>query len=177
MWRRFTVPWEVLVALAAVLAAGIPSARAQMAMSGSSRSLGGYGGSTITSYYGGGSTAYVPYSGNAHGFIPYRGMSGGASGMLSIPRRLPQTAIGGTMMADTPIGGASLAGGGMGMGTRTGRGPLLPFGYEGGVGMGSVAPRSGGMGARARSTGTGPGFGYPFRMPPNRGGAGSMSMP
>ena len=101
-----------------------------MAMSGSGgRSLGGYGASTISSYYGGGSTAYLPYSGNAHGFVPYRGGSGGGLGVQPIARRLPQSSIGGTMMADTPIGGASLSGGmgggargGMGMGAGSGRG-------------------------------------------------------
>jgi prepilin-type N-terminal cleavage/methylation domain-containing protein len=122
-------------------------------------------------------TAYVPYSGNAHGFIPYRGTSGGASTMLTVSRRPPQTSIGGTMMADTPVGGGSLAGSGMGMrtGGGRGRGPLLPFGYEGGIGMGSVAPRSGGMGARPRSAG--PGFGSPFRRPMSLGGPSSMAMP
>jgi hypothetical protein len=155
-----------------------------MAMSAGSRSLGGYGGSTIGAYYGGGSTAYVPYSGNAHGFIPYRGATSGAPGMPPVPRRLPQTSMGGTVMADTPIGGGSLAGG-MGMAgsrrgtmknsTGTGRGPWLPFGYEGGIGMGGMAPVSGGMGTRPMSTG--PGFGYPFRMPMSFGAPSSMGMP
>jgi hypothetical protein len=85
------------------------------------------------------------------------------------------------MMAETPIGGASLSGGmlgatrsGMSMGTRSGRGRemLLPFGFEGGAGMGGMA---GGM--RARPMPTGPGFGYPFVLPMSLGGSSSMSMP
>jgi hypothetical protein len=165
---------------------GMPSARGQMAMPGSGRSLGGYGAATIASYYGGGSGGYIPYNGRASGFVPYSGMAGGGFGTPPIPRRLPQTPIGGTMMAQTPIGGASLSGGmggstrgGTGMGSGMGSRGLVPFGYEGGVGMGggmSGMPmtRQGGM----RRPASGPGFGYPFRMPPSLpGGASSMGMP
>jgi hypothetical protein len=173
---------RILAVFAAV--AGTSSTRAQMAMPGSGRSLGGYGASAITSYYGGGSPAYVPYSGNAHGFVPYRGASGGGLEVQPITRRLAQTPIGGTMMADTAIGGASLSGGmgigggrrsGTGMSARPGRGSILPFGYEGGAGTGGMAATPGGMGARRTSTG--PGFGYPFRMPPSLGGGSAMGMP
>ena len=86
-------------------------------------------------------------------------------------------------MAQTPIGGASLAGGmgggGMSMGARPGRGRtvLMPFGYEGGIGMGGMTTMAGGMGGRQMATPTGPGFGYPFRMPMSLGGSSSMSMP
>jgi hypothetical protein len=187
MKARFKLIWAGLLAIAGTSASGLPSARAQMAMPGAGgRSLGGYGASAISSYYGGGSTVYVPYSGNSHGFVPYSGGNGGGLGVQRIPRRLSSTTIGGAMMAQTPIGGASLSGGmggstrgGMGMGPGTGPRGLVPFGYEGGVGMGggmSGMPmtRQGGT----RQSATGPGFGYPFRMPPSLTGAGtSMSMP
>ena len=39
-------------------------ARAQMSMSGGGRPLGGYGSSTIGSYYSGGGGGYIPYMGN-----------------------------------------------------------------------------------------------------------------
>jgi hypothetical protein len=84
-------------------------------------------------------------------------------------------------MASTPIGGASLSGGmgtGMGMGSAIGARGLVPFGYEGGLGMGGgltamPMPRSGAL----RQGTTGPGFGYPFRMPPSLTGPSSMTMP
>jgi hypothetical protein len=172
------------VLLGGIGTVGMSQVHAQMAMSGGGRSLGGYGATAISSYYSAGSSTYIPYSGNAHGFIPYRGGSAGGLGAQPIPRRLSQTSIGGVMMADTPIGGASLSGGmggdarsGMSMGARSARGRqmLMPFGYEGGIGMGGMATMSGGMGRRPMSTG--PGFGYPFRMPMNLGGSSSMAMP
>ncbi len=183
MRAMFKIHWAALLAVAGIVAAGTPSARAQMAMPGAGgRSLGGYGASSIASYYSGGSTAYLPYSGNAHGFVPYRGGSGGGLGVQPIARRLPQASIGGTMMAETPIGGGSLSGGmgggargGMGMGAGSGRGILLPFGYEGGLGMRGMAPMSGGISTRRMSAG--PGFGYPFRVPMSLGSSSSMSMP
>ncbi|MBX6316532.1 MAG: hypothetical protein IRY99_27005, partial [Isosphaeraceae bacterium] len=118
---------------------GTPSARAQMGgMSGAVPSLGGYGAATITQYYSSGMGSYMPYNGNASGFVPYRGGSAGGLGVQPIPRRLPQTAIGGVMMPQIPIGGASLYGSTMarprgGMGTRTGARlrTFAPFGYEG----------------------------------------------
>jgi hypothetical protein len=61
------------------------------------------------------------------------------------------------------------------MATGAGRGLMLPFGYEGGTGMGAMGSMPGGTGPRPMSTG--PGFGYPFRMPLNLGGASSMAMP
>src|SRR5271157_568670 len=159
--------------------------RAQMSMTGGGRSLGGYGTATISSYYGGGGGGYVPYNGQASGFVPYSGDFGGGIGSRPIPRRLPQTPIGGVMMAETPIGGSSLSGGistrgAMGMGGRSsGARTFLPFGYEGGIGMSggmSVMP-SAGAGRMRRST-AGPGFGYPFRMPPSLlSGSSSMAMP
>ncbi len=158
---------------------GTPSARAQMSMSGAGRSLGGYGSVTIGRYYTSGMGSYMPYNGNASGFIPYRGGYAGGLGLQPIPRRLPQTSIGGTSMPMTSIGGASLPGGmaaGMrgGMGATAGRRPFAPFGYEGGIGMGM----GGGMAgtpmtkqAGMRPTPSGPGFGYPFQMPANLPGA------
>jgi hypothetical protein len=92
------------------------------------------------------------------------------------------------MMASTPIGGASLSGGmgagtrgGMRMDSRAGGRPLVPFGYEGGIGIGmsggmTAAPMS--RQAGMRRSASGPGFGYPFRMPPGLGGTSSgMAMP
>ena len=103
-----------------IVALASPS-RAQMSMTDGGRSLGGYGTATISSYYGGGGGGYVPYNGRAGGFVPYSGDFGGGIGSRPIPRRLPQTPIGGVMMAETPIGGATLSGsmgarGAMGMG-------------------------------------------------------------
>ena len=131
-----------------------------------------------------GAPLICPTVATRHGFVPYRGGSGGGLGVQPIARRLPQSTIGGTMMANTPIGGASLSGAmggdrrsGMGMGTGPGRGMLVPFGYEGGIGMGGMSSMSGGMGDRRMPTSTGPGFGYPFRVPMSLGGSSSMAMP
>jgi hypothetical protein len=87
--------------------------------------------------------------------------------------------------AETPIGGASLSGGmrggdgrGGAMGTRPGGRTLVPFGYEGGIGMGDRLIGTP-MTRRDRPRRpTGPGFGYPFRIPPSlSGGSPSMAMP
>jgi hypothetical protein len=157
---------------------GTPSARAQMSMGGGRRSLGGYGASTIGSYYGGGG-GYAPYMGNASGFLPYRTGQGGGMGREPARRSLAETAIGGATMARTPIGGGSLLGavgnsrGGMGMRARS----FLPFGYEGGIGM------AGGMGESSMSRPntprrpSSPGFGYPFQLPTPLSGPTSMAMP
>lgn len=167
---------------AVLVAMGIPSARAQMGMSGGGRSLGGYGAATIGQYYSSGMGSYMPYNGNASGFVPYRGGYAGGLGVQPIPRRLPQTPIGGVAMPTTPIGGASLSGG-MGAGTRGGMGAgagrraFLPFGYEGGIGMGMGAigaPMTKQAGMRRASSG--PGFGYPFQMPPLPGAPAGMAI-
>jgi hypothetical protein len=83
-------------------------------------------------------------------------------------------------MAETPIGGASLSSmvgspsGGMEIVSRSPRGLGIPFGYEGGVGMGGIGMSSvvGRGGMRP-----GPGFGYPFRIPGPLAGSSSMAMP
>jgi hypothetical protein len=157
-------------------------ARAQMAMSGGGRSLGGYGASTVGSYYSGGGGGYIPYMGNGSGFVPYRSGQGGGMGVQPVRRQLPQTSIGGQLMAETPIGGASLSSmggsprGGMAVGSRPARGLGIPFGYEGGIGMGGTGMTSPGQrgGMRPRP---GPGFGYPFRVSAPLPGTSSMSMP
>ncbi len=170
-----------LVVLGLLAFSAVP-ARAQMSMSGGGRSLGGYGASTIGSYYGGGGGGYVPYMGNGSGFVAYRGGQGGGMGVQPIRRQLPQTSIGGRAMAETPIGGASLSSmagssrGGMEMGSRSPRGLGIPFGYEGGIGMGSMGMSPVGSRGGMRP-GPGPGFGYPFRMPAPLPGSPSMSMP
>jgi hypothetical protein len=153
-----------------------------MSMSGGGRSLGGYGASTIGSYYASGGGGYIPYMGNGSGFIPYRGGQGGVMGVQPIRWQLPQTSVGGQMMAETPIGGASLSSmagssrGGMETGSRSPRGLGIPFGYEGGIGMGGM--EMGTLGPRGSlRPGPGPGFGYPFRMPAPLPGSSSMSMP
>src|SRR5437763_6735102 len=106
-----------------LLALNAVPARAQMSMSGGGRSLGGYGASTIGSYYGGGGGGYIPYMGNGSGFVPYRSGQGGGIGVQTTRRQLPQTSIGGQAMAPTPIGGASLgAGRGMSMSPGVPRG-------------------------------------------------------
>jgi hypothetical protein len=173
------------IALGITLVVDTPSARAQMGMPGAGRPLGGYGAGTISSYYGGTSTTYVPYNGGASGFIPYNRGFGDQMSTRPALRRIPETPIGGVMTAETPIGGASLAGamgaaprGGMGTGSQTRPRTYMPFGFGGGMGMGAgtvsmPTSRAGGMQRPA----SGPGFGYPFRMPPSLSGAGSMSMP
>jgi hypothetical protein len=169
--------------LGAAPAIGPSPVQGQMAMSGAGRSLGGYGASTISSYYGGSGGGYLPYTGGGSGFVPYRGGPGGGMGVVPIPRQVPTTPIGGVMMGGTPIGGASLSGamgmdsrGGMGMGSRSRPRALVPFGYEGGLGggmSGMSATPPGGM----RRVPSGPGFGYPFRMPPSLTGGSLMTMP
>jgi hypothetical protein len=148
-----------------------------MAMPGTGRSLGGYGAATISSYYGGTAGGYMPYNGGGSGYLPYRGGSAGGMGVQPIPRRLPESTIGGVMMPTTPIGGASLSGGmganarpGMGTMARSGPRSFTPFGYE--TGMSTMSGAS-----ATRRAPSGPGFGYPFRMPPSLTGTSSMSMP
>lgn len=158
-------------------AIGTPSVRAQMGMPGAGRSLGGYGAASIGQYYSSGMGTYMPYNGNASGFVPYRGGSAGGLGVQPIPRRLPQTPVGGISMPMTPIGGASLPGGMAagtrgGMGAGAGRRVFASFGYEGGIGMGggmigTPMTKQAGM----RRSPSGPGFGYPFQMPPDVLGA------
>lgn len=157
---------------------GLCRAGSGQAMPGGGRSLGGYGASTISSYYGGGNGGYLPYNGRASGFVPYSGGYGGGLGVQPIPRRLPETPIGGAMMAETPIGGASLSGG-VGMGTTRGSRAIVPFGYEGRIGMGGGLIGTPMTRQRAmRRSPSGLGFGYPFRMPPGLTGVTSpMAMP
>jgi hypothetical protein len=172
-----------LFTIGGILSVGIAPAKAQMAMSGSGRSLGGYGASAASSYYGGGGGGYMPYNGGS-GYVPFRGGYGGGMGVQPVPRTVLQTTIGGVMMATTPIGGSSLSGGmgttsrgGMGMAGRSGSRTTLPLGYGGGVGMGSMGTMStSGAGSMGQAP-PGPGFGYPFRMPPPLSGSSTMSMP
>jgi hypothetical protein len=157
---------EGLVFIAGIMVIGAPSARAQMSMAGSGRSLGGYGAGTIDRYYSSGMTGYIPYNGSAGGFIAYRGGYAGGFGFEPISRRLPQTPIGGISMPLTAIGGASLAGG-MQAGAK--RELFTPFGYEGGIGRGADmigTPMT--RPAKKRSP-SGLGFGYPFRSPGSLG--------
>src|SRR5262245_65753460 len=98
----------VLIVLGVIVSSPI-RVQAQMSMSGGGRSLGGYGSSTIGSYYGGGGGGYIPYMGNGSGFVPYRSGQGGGMGVQPTRRQLPETSIGGRTLAETPIGGASLS--------------------------------------------------------------------
>jgi hypothetical protein len=170
-----------IVAIAwSVMALPVPS-RGQMGMSGTGRSLGGYGAATIDSYYSRGGGAYLPYNGRAGGFVPYQG--NGFSATPPPSRRLSQTPIGGVMMSTTPIGGASLSGSGgrggaMGPRSRSVDRTLVPFGYEGGIGMGGGLVGTSMTRRNAARRSTGPGFGSPFRMPLSLpGGSSSMTMP
>jgi hypothetical protein len=155
---------------------GTPLARAQMGMSGAGRSLGGYGAAAIGQYYSNGMGTYMPYNGNASGFVPYTGGYAGGLGVQPIPRRLPQTPVGGISMPTTSIGGTSLTGG-MAAGARGGMGAtmerrgFLPFGYEGGIGMGGLIGTPMTKQAGMRRAPSGPGFGYPFQMPQGVPGA------
>lgn|GEM_PF-5833175 len=156
------------------------TAQAQMGMGSAGRSLGGYGASTIGSYYSSGTAGYLPYNGNGSGFVTSRPGIGLTSSPAPVSRRLGESSIGGTLMPSTPIGGTSLS---AGMGTRSASGmnasslprTFIPFGYEGGIGMGSgMNATPSGMAKRKLS---GPGFGYPFRMPASLNGSSSMAMP
>ncbi|MGC8638797.1 MAG: hypothetical protein ACP5XB_02830 [Isosphaeraceae bacterium] len=155
-------------------ATGTSATRAQMVTPGAGRSLGGYGAVTISRYYSNDMSSYIPYSGS--NYITYRGGYAGGLGAPPISRRLPQTPLGGFSMPTTSIGGTSLTGGltsgAGGMGAAAGRGGYLPFGYEGGIGIGggmigTPMTRQAGMGRKP----AGPGFGSPFRMPPDLPGA------
>jgi hypothetical protein len=138
---------------------GSAQARGRMGMPGG-RSLGGYGASTIGSYYGGGG-GYVPFGGRS-GLIP----EARNPGFQPVPRRPTSTPIGG---ASSP----SFSGrGGAGMGARRGRGSEgMGLGQEGSVGM----PMTGRGGSRRVSPG--PGLGWPFAVPAGFGGSGSMNSP
>ena len=180
MARRTVLSILAIGALATITSS---PARAQMGMSGGGRSLGGYGGATITSYYGGGG-GYAPAMGNGKAFVPSQGGTGGSPGPMLSPGRIAETPIGGVMMGGpTAIGGISAPGsmggrsgarGGMGMGISSRSRMPAPYGSVGGMGgnMG-MSSSSGGM---RRGT-PGPGFGYPFRQPAAPGGPSSMSMP
>lgn len=143
--------WFLAVLLAGVAGlASVPSSRAQM------RSLGGYGASTIGSYYRSMGGPLIPYGGGQGGFVPYEGLQRRPSAPeVLAPRELPATPVGGVSMPTTPIGGASRV---------TGPGLFYqPLRYRGRFG-------TGGRAIRARDYG--PGFGSPFRVPPSlsRGG-------
>jgi hypothetical protein len=154
----------VLGFLAALWAFGWGTTTAQMAARGGSRSLGGYGASTISSYYSsaGGGT-YIPYLGGQGGFIPYRGLEPRPA--ATRPRPLP----------GTPIGGASAM-------TRPGHmsrqetrlySPFLhPVGLNPGGGM---LPMPDPTSLRSRQ-GI-PRLGYPFWQPPSLSGSGGSMGP
>jgi hypothetical protein len=151
-WAAFT-----LVGLT-LLGAATP-AGAQM--SGMGRSLGGYGESTIGSYYRSRGGPLLPYGGGLGGFVPYEGIEPRPAAVVMMPRPIPTTPIGGVGRMGIPIGGASRM-----------QGPDIyrPFNYRGRFGMGGAAP----MPQRY-----GPGLGSPYRQPASliggsRGGMGSM---
>ncbi|WP_435016064.1 hypothetical protein TA3x_003624 [Tundrisphaera sp. TA3] len=129
-------------------------ASGQMGSMGGGRSLGGYGGPAISSYYAGRGSAYAPYAGGGGAYAPPVAPMRPA---VPIPRGGP----------DTAIGGASSPGmaGGSGMGAAS-RSPRRALPIAGGMGMGTPV----GMpmtGATQPLRGTrGPGLGWPFRMPP-----------
>ncbi|WP_422929780.1 hypothetical protein [Singulisphaera sp. PoT] len=172
----------MIFGLAVAFASSPSRSHAQMGMSGGGRSLGGYGASTIGSYYSTGSGASLPYNGNGLGFVGSRPGSGLGGSTSPISRRLPESNIGGSLMSSTPIGGGSFSSGmgsasrsGSAMSTNSAPRSFVPFGYEGGLGMG-MGGGSSRMGTAQRGM-PGPGFGYPFRMPPSLGGPSGMAMP
>ncbi len=127
--------------------------------------LGGYGGSTIGSYYTNrGTGSYLPYGGMMGGYVPNSGSGLGV--VPQAPRRI----------AETPVGGASMMMYGFRearMGPRAAPRPLTPFGYQGALGMrGVMRPMAGRRDMRSMPQG----ITYPFREPPGLTGP-SMSMP
>lgn len=156
----------VATMVACGLALAPASSRGQMG--GMGRSLGGYGGGTIESYYRSRAGALIPYGGGFGGYIPYRSLE---------PRGWADGAMAARRVETTPIGGASRS---MGLGAID----------EGAMARGYAPFEVGGMGtsfslggplirpSRMPSAGMRrlPAFGSPFRQPPRIGGAGGASM-
>lgn len=158
-WREVSAGM-VLVGLVTTI--GASKARAQSAMTGEGRSLGGYGGSMIATGSGMGMGGpVIPYAGNFGGFMPYR-MGGGSLSFQS--RGTSPMASGRTSFSLSSMSGGM--GQGLGMGSRT----FAPLGSPGAMGLGSGMGLGGGM---STMSGTGrmgvmpPSFGYPFREPPS----------
>ena len=139
-------------------------------MGGMGRSLGGYGGPTITSYY---SNAAGTSPAMANGRMLLPTPSGTMRGS-SISGRIVETPIGGVMMGgSTPIGGSS-APGAMARSSRMGSpARLMPAPYGSG-GMTGMSPS---MGAGMRRSPYGPGLSAPFRPPSSLPGTSTMGMP
>ncbi len=141
-WRRLGMSALLIAGLSLT---GIGSAHGQM--KGRGRSLGGYGGATIGSYYRNSQGVLLPYGGAFGGYIPYQSLEPRTASATLQPREIMETPIGGTgMMRGTPIGGSSL---------RRGTFLYVPLRSRGGM-----------MGQGGRRSRTLPGFGYPFRRPP-----------
>jgi len=157
LWRA--VPAGSFLFLSLTLPGPTP-ARAQAAMTGQNRSLGGYGGAMtdVGTGMGMGGPA-IPYAGKFGGFMPYR-MGGNTS--LSFPARgasSPGTGRASFNLSPMSGGMPPLSGGvrpGMGAGGLMSTSP----GSQGGTGFGTM-PGSRGMGVMP------PSFGYPFRQPPS----------
>ncbi len=144
-------------------------------MSSSSGSLGGYGASTIGSYYtNSGAGGYLPYGGSMRGgYLP-----ASSPNQRTTLWRNPSTPIGGrssVMSAGTSRGGGMTRGGSMPSG-------FPELGSTSGMGMGSLSRTrsmsSSGMTRPSTSMSVmPPGLSMPFRVPSGPASSGSMSMP
>lgn len=158
------LPWTLVAAGFLALAPG--TSRGQMG--GMGRSLGGYGGPAIESYYRSRGGALIPYGGGFGGFIPYRSLE---------PRGRVVADMAGRRAEPTSIGGSSLSmsRGGIDPGAmERGYAPFEVGGMGGAFNLGAplIRPtRMQGGGMRRL-----PAFGSPFRQPPRIGGAGSVGM-
>lgn len=143
---------------------GVFSPQARGQTTGPIGTLGGYGGSTIGSYYTNrGATSYLPYGGMMGGYVQ---SSGSGIGVVpQAPRRIMETPVGGASMMMYGFRDAR-------MGSRASR-SYTPFGYQGAWGARGVMQS---MAGRRDMRSMPQGITYPFREPPSLTGS-SMSMP
>ncbi|WP_152051863.1 hypothetical protein [Tautonia marina] len=107
--RRRLVRSALASSMVIALTMGLIPDSAWGQMSVRRRPLGGYGAATIArSYRMDKGAAYIPYGGGFGGYIAQRVLEPTSPvASVTTPQPSPRTAIGGTSMARTPIGGAS----------------------------------------------------------------------
>lgn len=106
--RRRVVRSALASSVVIALTMGLIPDSAWGQMSVRRRPLGGYGAATIARSYRMDKGAYIPYGGGFGGYIAQRVLEPTSPvASVTTPQPSPRTAIGGTSMAQTPIGGAS----------------------------------------------------------------------